>query len=89
MFKFISSYKGEFHYRKIGDESGKRYRLFAEQGNRLTVGFAEPTREELAEFQTWQRNRHEADQLEMLANPRKYPRKFWEVKAEPDLLARI
>jgi len=89
MFEFISAYQGEFHYRKIGDSSGKRYRLFANQGNRLTVGFAEPTREELAEFQTWQRQRHEADQLAMLADPRKYSRKFWEVKPEPDLIARI
>lgn len=87
-FQFISSYQGEFDFRRIGDESGRRYRINANQGNKLTVGYAEPTPQELADFQAWQRERLDLDQLQMLAKPWRYPREFWQVMPEPRHLAR-
>jgi hypothetical protein len=87
MFDFISSYQGQFDYRKIGDKSGRRYRLKTHEGNRLTVGYDKPTAQELADFQAWQCWKSDLDQLTMLANPRRYPRKFWEVTAQPQHLA--
>jgi len=87
MFTFISSYQGVFDFRRDRDQTVNRYRVDTNNGNRLTVAYRQPTAQELADFRAWQIATHKRDMAKMQADPKRYPPEFYEVTAQPRLLA--